>query len=422
MRTPENDSWLDEALSKAIGSAETRADFERWKRQHPQAVGMLTARASKENPASPASQRIRKRIMKSPITKLAAAAVIVIAAVLSMSLWEKTTPATYALEQTIEASHSVRYLRIRDFKPGEDEPKEFWLEFDQQGGVKNIRGHMPEWESPSDGEKVVIWRDRTAEIWFKRKNMLVMIKEDRLSGNMLAAIQLFDPKWAVQRFAEMERLGLAEVEIEEPSKETKPITVTATYSPECKQYGLLADRTVLFVDQATKLVTDLESYSLAEGGGYESISRTEFHDYNQRIDPAVFVMDDVPSDVVRIDKTVRDIGLEQGNLSDKEIAVKIVREFYEAVIAKDHAKAGRLYGNFPAAGIEEKFRDLKILRIISIDEPKLHPTPGVGGFMVPCKLEIEKDGIKSVYEPYGPGVRPVPGRPNRWSIHGGITK
>ena len=220
----------------------------------------------------------------------------------------------------------------------------------------------------------------------------------------------------------MEKLGLATIEIEEPSKKTEPITVTATYSPECKKYGLLADRTILFVDQTTKLITNLESYCLAESGDYELMRRTEFYDYNQRIDPTMFVLDDLPSDVIEIDQTIQDIGLEQGNLSDQEIAVMVVREFYEAVIAKDHAKAGRIYGNNPASKIEEMFKELKIVRIISIGKPKPYPTPSVGGFMVPCKLEIEKDGIRFVYEPYGPGVRPIHGQPNRWGIHGGVTK
>jgi len=279
---------------------------------------------------------------------------------------------------------------------------------------------MPEWESPSDGAKEVIWQEGKATIWFKKKKTLVTVKEKRFAEKMLEAVYLFDPKLARQRFFEMEKLGLVKIDIEEPSKKTKPITVTATYSPECKQFGLLADRTVLFVDQTTKLVTSLESYLLAEGGNYELIGWTELSDYNQRIDPAVFVLDDLPSDVQQIDQTTQDIGLEQGNLPDEEIAVKVVREFYEAVIAKDYAKAGRIYGNISASRIEEMFKDMKIVRIISIDEPKPHPTPGVGGFMVPCKLEIEKDGIKSVFEPYGPAVRAVYGQPNRWNIHGGV--
>lgn len=363
---------------------------------------------------------IWRKIMKSSITKLTAAAVIIIGVVLTMTIWDGTVTSAYALEQTIQASHSVRYLHIKSYKKGMKEPKEFWLEFDEQGEVKNIRANMPEWESPSDGENVVIWQQGKAKVWYKKKKTLITMKDTRFSGNMLKAVQLFDPKSAVPRFSELERLGLAKIEIKEPSKKTGPITVTATYSPECKQFGLLADRTVLFVDQTTKLITNLESYCLVEGDEYELMGHTEFHDYNQQIDPAMFVLDNLPSDIRKIDKTIHDIGLEQGNLSDEDIAVKVVREFYEAVIAKDHAKAGRIYGNNPAARIQEKFKKLKIVRIISIDEPKPHPSPRVGGFMVPCKLEIEKNGTKSVYEPYGPGVRQIPGQPNRWGIHGGV--
>lgn len=365
---------------------------------------------------------IRRLIMKSPITKYAAAAVIIMAVGFSLTLWDKTTPVTYALEQTAKASHSVRFLHIKDFIPGQDEPKEFWLEFDKKGQIINIRAHMPEWESPSDGAREVVWQQDKSKVWYKKKKTLVTTKDTRFSSKMLKAIQLFDPKSAVPRFSELEKLGLATIEIEEPSKKTEPIIVTATYSPECKTFGLSADRTILFVDQTTKLITNLESYCLAEGDEYELMSRTEFYDYNQQIDPTMFVLDNVPSDVTEIDRTIQNIGLEQGNLSDEEIAVKVVREFYEAVIAQDHAKAGRIYGNTPAAKIEDKFKGLNIVRIISIGEPQSHPSPGVGGFMVPCKLEIEKDGTRSVYEPYGPGVRPIHGQPNRWGIHGGVTK
>ncbi|MFC1605198.1 hypothetical protein ACFL5F_09255 [Planctomycetota bacterium] len=381
---------------------------------------MLDALAESEKPSALTRPNLRRIIMKSPITKIAAAAMIVVGIVLSIAIWDTTTPKAYALEQTIQASHSVRYLRIKSFKKGMEEPKEFWLEFDEQGGVKNIRAHMPEWESPSDGARVTIWQQGKAKTWYKKKNTLVTIKDKRFADKMSVAIQLFDPKLAVPRFVELEKLELAEIKIEEPSNKAEPIIITATYSPECKQFGVPVDRTVLFVEKTTKLITTLENYSLAEGGEYELIDWIEFYDYNQQIDPAMFVFDDLPSDVRQIDQTTQDIGLEQGNLSDEEIAVKVVREFYEAVIAKDHAKAGRIYGNISATRIEEKFKELKIVRIISIAEPKPHPSPGVGGFMVPCKLEIEKDGVKSVYEPYGPGIRPVHGQPNRWNIHGGV--
>ena len=381
---------------------------------------MLQALAESEKSSAIIWPNIRKIIMRNPITKLAAAAVIIVGVALSITIWDGTTTSAYALEQTIKASHSVRYLHIKSYKKGMEEPKEFWLEFDEQGGVKNIRAHIPEWESPSDGENVTIWQQGKAKTWYKKKNTLLTIKDKRFADKLSASVQLFDPKLAVPRFIELEKLGLATIKIEEPSNKAELIIITATYSPECKQFGVPVDRTVLFVNQTTKLITSMESYNLAEGGEYELIDWIEFYDYNQQIDPAIFVFDDLPSNIKQIDQTTQDIGLEQGNLSDEKIAVKVVREFYEAVIAKDYAKAGLIYGNSPAAMIEEMFKELKIFRIISIDEPKPYPSPGIGGFMVPCKLEIEKNGIKSVYEPYGPGVRAVHGQPNRWNIHGGV--
>jgi len=81
MERPENNKWLDEALTETIGSEKPRTDFEQWKQQHPDAVKMLTSRAGKEASVSPPRFKTRRTIMTSTITKLAAAAVIAIAAI-----------------------------------------------------------------------------------------------------------------------------------------------------------------------------------------------------------------------------------------------------------------------------------------------------------------------------------------------------
>ena len=81
MERPENNKWLDEALTETIGSEKPRTDFEQWKQQHPDAVNMLTSRAGKEASVSPAPLKTRRIIMTSTIIKLAAAAVIAIAAI-----------------------------------------------------------------------------------------------------------------------------------------------------------------------------------------------------------------------------------------------------------------------------------------------------------------------------------------------------
>ncbi|MBL7186936.1 MAG: hypothetical protein ISS70_11510 [Phycisphaerae bacterium] len=86
MVRPENDKWLDEALTDIIGSEETPTDFEQWKQNHPQAVEMLTSRAGGEAHASPGLRKTRRIIMKSSITRAAAAAAFI--TVVALGLFE----------------------------------------------------------------------------------------------------------------------------------------------------------------------------------------------------------------------------------------------------------------------------------------------------------------------------------------------
>ncbi len=57
-------------------------------------------------------QNIWRIIMKSKITKLAATALIIIAVVLAIGLWDKSTPTAYAIEQTIEAMRKVTTVHL----------------------------------------------------------------------------------------------------------------------------------------------------------------------------------------------------------------------------------------------------------------------------------------------------------------------
>ena len=85
MKRPENDKWLNGALEEVIGSKKPRTDFEAWKQKHPEAVEMLTSRADGQASVSPGPLTIRRIIMTSTITKLAAAAVLVVAATVGIT-------------------------------------------------------------------------------------------------------------------------------------------------------------------------------------------------------------------------------------------------------------------------------------------------------------------------------------------------
>ena len=123
MKTPENEKWLDEELSETVGSNGAKTDFELWKHNHPQAVNTLTSRAGGEAHVLPDLPKTRKRIMKSPITKLAAAAVIIAVVLIGASQFggSATSVAWGEVIGRLEASRGVilRRTMTSSMWPGE---------------------------------------------------------------------------------------------------------------------------------------------------------------------------------------------------------------------------------------------------------------------------------------------------------------
>ena len=349
--------------------------------------------------------------MNSKITKFAAAAVIIIAAILLINIFNKTLAPAYALEQTIQANHSVRYLHFKYFEASHEEPKEFWIECDEFGQVKNVRYHIPEWDSPADGAKIIVWNENKLKGYFKRKNLLFIAQDKKIAARMLKAAEQNDPRLIVERLYDLENQGKVKIEVEEPIDKAKPIIVTAIYEDERK--------IVYYIDQATKLVTSSESYKL-EDSKYTLQETHEYYDYNVPIDAKMFSLDDeVPADATVIDQTIQEVGLVQGNLSKEEIVVEVARQFFEALVAKDYAKAGKLYEGIPADKLREAFKGINVISIVSIGEPTPHPNPATRFLCVPCEIEIEFNGVKSIKK-FTPNIRRVYNQPERWGIGGGI--
>jgi hypothetical protein len=116
-------------------------------------------------------------------------------------------------------------------------------------------------------------------------------------------------------------------------------------------------------------------------------------------------------------------------ITDVERATKAVREFYEAAIAQDDAKAFRIFEEAGIAEIGLKAEDVKNLketlaqhyvkfvRIVEIGKPVSDPESGTTE--VPVKIELEINMPNQVRE-FSPNVRPCEGQPDRWEICGGI--
>ena len=94
--------------------------------------------------------RLRKITMFKKYAKtglgFATAAAVIVAVGLLITVSDKVTTAAYALEETIQANHTVRFIHVRVSVPAHQEPKEFWTEFGAHGDVQRLRGEIPAWD------------------------------------------------------------------------------------------------------------------------------------------------------------------------------------------------------------------------------------------------------------------------------------
>ena len=345
-------------------------------------------------------------VVRSNWTKLAAAlCVAAILGAITFTLFQQTAGVAYALEQTLEANLGLRYIHIR-VEPAGEGFGEAWAEFGEDGKLLRLRMIFPNTE---DGAKEVVWQEGKAEIWFKTKGHVLVLDEKKMLKHFPEMLATFDPKAATRQLHEDRANGKVEIETRDPSGEGEPITlvVKSKDSP---------DKEVIYrVNSQTKLVEKIERYRLA-GDRRELVARLEYLEYNQEVPPDAFVLD-VPADVMRIDWTTQEIGLPKGDLTDDQIAVKVAREFFEALIAKDYDRAGSILSGLPAAKMEEMFGKMEFLQIISVGEPTPHPRAETRFLQVPCEVELRVNGQTHVRK-FMPNIRSE--QPDRWIIGGGI--
>jgi len=390
-----------------------------------------------------------RTIMKSRISKFAAAAVIIIAVVLSINVFDKSAAPAYAIEQTIQASHSVRYIHTKSFWPPHEEPMEGWIEFDATGTGRSFRIQMPAWTDPwgNDGDKIIVWKDNKAQIWLKKKNFYGVMKDNEIADMVFKSTEQFDPKTTLMGLQLLKSEGKVDLDIELPEDKASPIIVTATILEKVTEKKPMTDtergmkklfnmwkgseneisKLVLFVDQATKLVTSIEFYEQRQGQDHCAYI-LEYYDYNQPIAAEMFALEDeIPADAMRVDQTTQDIGLAQGDLTDQETGVELIRQFLQALIEQDYAKAGKLWGGVPAERMKKAYGQIRFIRIISIDKPVPCGESGqcgddhyCTGVHVTCEVEIEENGKISLWKPRCVAVRQVHGQPDRWQIISGF--
>jgi hypothetical protein len=413
----------DNNIEKQIKDLRTQVSAELDEKLHYRFQQALDKKKNTKDFHQPNTWRI---IMKSRITKLATAAVIIMAVVLSINFLDKSVVPAYAIEQTIEAGQDVRYLHFFYVSSDSNFPdKEAWLEYDDSGQIKNIRVN---WYNHGCGDDMVaVWKEGRLQYWTKKAKKLRFFEDEIFTKKCVAFAKRYDPTRTVENMYYLERKGDVEIEIEEPAEKSKPIILTCTWLPNTfiTEGTSPQMREIVFVDQVTKLVASIEVYELIDGE-YVGKGAWKYPDYDTLFEPGIFDLEEeVPADVKRLDLMTLDIGLERTDLTEKEIAVKAVRSFLQALVAKDYDRAIKIYGYEDPdekGGLLKRFEKLNIVRIISIGEPVYPRLDSQGRLEVPCKVELEENDRIVEWQIEGVFAQRVIGHPNRWCVKGKFEK
>ncbi|MHC4681662.1 MAG: hypothetical protein ACYTEK_23570 [Planctomycetota bacterium] len=238
-----------------------------------------------------------RTIMKSPITKLTATAVIIIITIVfSITLFEKATAPAYALEQTIKANNTIKTVHLRKFEKGQsienNEFSDYWLKYDNASKLSNLRRN----EHGKDGVKFTVWNEGIKKTWIPEDNVVTITRFDNTAKEWEDFVKVSNYehllRWLNNQVKEKEEIELKI--IDEPAEDSNFIYVEATHSPS-------KSRIELVVDRKTKLIRKFSEYHLKERGD-ELGDQIEFLAYNQPIHPSMFELKGIPDNAKVIER------------------------------------------------------------------------------------------------------------------------
>ncbi|MGB2862067.1 MAG: hypothetical protein WBC05_01970 [Sedimentisphaerales bacterium] len=370
---------------------------------------------------TPAMPEIWRILMKSRKAQFTAAAVAVLATYLCLQIPKSLVAPAYALQDTIEAHNSIRYLHVKEFSMvGEERwDSESWIECDEYG--KSTRFRHQAYRISTDeqiGPLTIINDGDGVDAWLPNLNLCFRRSGKSVSASLFLQWEIseVDPKLVCEKLREQARDGEIILDVNEPDQKNEPIVFVVTYPPE----SLSANwKKVLYIDQATRLVKKEEKFEMQDGQ-YKHKRTAEFFDYNQQIDPEMFNLDrELPENVIWIDQSEKEFGLAQGDMTDEEIATEVTLQFAQAYIAKDFDKVGQLFLGVPGFLIE-KMSGGNMLKIISVGPVHADPDPDSNQMISSCKTLVEFGGQYYEYD-LKMYVVPVSGQPGRWMICGNTS-
>jgi hypothetical protein len=212
-------------------------------------------------PSQIETRSIRRIIMKSRITKLAAAAVIVVAVILSVNLWDKSVSSAYAVEQTIEAMRSIRSIHAY-CTDWDNSQGEIWVQIDPETGREQY--------NRADVGNLLIVGTPQATYYYSKDENRVKIRNGYAPASEVRFSRFFEDmvRWVQQHHGELRFDSQLDQELQ------KEIILVHGSIPA--QGDIEEKEFIVRVDPRTKLPISLEAIKIGPGEGVKSVDRIEY--------------------------------------------------------------------------------------------------------------------------------------------------
>ncbi|MBC8481303.1 MAG: hypothetical protein H8D47_01390 [Planctomycetes bacterium] len=197
-------------------------------------------------------------IMKSKITKFAAAGVIFAVAILSITFLDKAVTPAYAIEQTIEAMRSISSIHAYS-TDWDNSQGETWVQINPETGQE-------EYQYSDQGNLLIVATPKVTYFYHKDKN-LVRVQKEYVPASSVSIANFFEElsKW-VQGHG-----GKYEFHSQFDEKLQKEIIMVHVVLP------VMEKELYVRIDPQTKLPINLESISSKPGQGVKSVDSIEYN-------------------------------------------------------------------------------------------------------------------------------------------------
>jgi outer membrane lipoprotein-sorting protein len=271
MNAEKKNKNLDELIPGVIGRDEPEFDFNKWKQAHKKEIEIFKIQTTGEKALSSSeSPNIWRIIMNSKITKLATVAAVILAIVLGVILIDRSAAPAYAIEQTIQAMHSLRSVRA------------YCTDWDGSKGqvLVSIDPETGQEESYyfDIGNLMIVATPQKTFYYDKDKNLVRIRNEHVLAAEVRFSRLFEDLPDLIQRLnGKLDFKSVFDQDLQ------KKVIRVHGYIPAQKDFG--EKEFLINVDPKTKLPINTETLKAAPGQGVKSVDRFE---YNVKIPEGLF--------------------------------------------------------------------------------------------------------------------------------------